>query len=64
MEIPNQLSKQTKKKVIGRNQQYIFKNLVSKLNEFAKTIRPDAVYAAKYLSTKYGKATRSDMKQN
>ena len=65
METPNlnQLSGQAKKKVLGQNQQFIFKNLVSKLNEFAQTIRPDTMYAAKYLSTKYGKATKSDMKQ-
>ena len=65
MEIPdlNQLAGQTKKKVLSQNQQSIFKSLTSKLNEFAQTIRPDTMYAAKYLSTKYGRATKSDMTQ-
>ena len=65
IEIPdlNQLARQTKKDVLGPDHQLIFKSLASKLNEVAQVIRPDILYAAKYLSTKSGKATKADMVQ-
>ena len=65
MEIPDldQLVGKTKRDILNPDLQSIFRSLASKIDEFAQTVRPDIMYAAKYLSTRYGRATKSDMTQ-
>ena len=60
---PNQLAGKIKQDVLSQELQSTFRSLTSKINVLAQTARPDLMYAAKYLSTRYGKATKSDMTQ-
>ena len=52
-----------KQDVLSPELQSTFRSLASKVNALAHTVWPDIMYAAKYLSTKNGKATKSDMTQ-
>ena len=63
MEIPEmpELSKLKKAEILPDKLQSVFRSLASKLNVLAATVRPDYTYAAKYLTTRYNKATKSDM---
>ena len=65
LEIPDmpELSKLVKQQVLPEKLQSVFRSLASKLNVLASTVRPDYTYAAKYLTTRYNKATKSDMTQ-
>ena len=65
LEIPDmpELTKMVKSQVLPDKLQSIFRSLASKLNVLASTVRPDYTYAAKFLSTRYNKATKSDMYQ-
>ena len=65
LEIPDmpELSKLVKQQVLPERLQSVFRSLASKLNVLASTVRPDYTYAAKYLTTRYNKATKSDMTQ-
>ena len=58
-----QLAGKAKQDVLSQELQSTFRSLASKVNVLAQTVRPDFMYAAKYLSTRYGKATKSDMTQ-
>ena len=60
---PNQLAGKIKQDVLSQELQSTFRSLASKVNVLAQTVRPDFMYAAEYLSTRYGKATKSDMTQ-
>ena len=63
LEIPHlsQLNNKAKQEVLDQDLQSLFRSLASKVNVLAQTVRPDFMYAAKYLTTRYGKATKSDM---
>ena len=65
MKIPDlkQLAGKAKHDVLSHELQSTFRNMTSKVNALAHTVRPDIMYATKYLSTKKGKATKSDMTQ-
>ena len=65
LEVPDlrQLAGKAKQDVLSQELQSTFRSLASKVNVLAQTVRPDFMYAAKYLSTRYGKATKSDMTQ-
>ena len=65
LEIPDmpELSKLVKQQELPVKLQSVFRSLASKLNVLASTVRPDYTYAAKYLTTRYNKATKSDMTQ-
>ena len=65
MGIPDlrQLVGKTKQHVLSPEFQSTFKSLASKVDALAQTVRPDIMYAAKYLSTRFGKATKSDIVQ-
>lgn len=56
-----ELSKMVKQDVLPDQWQSTFRSLASKVNVLASTVRPDFTYAAKYLTTRYNKATKSDM---
>ena len=58
-----ELPKMKKQQVLPEALQSVFRSLASKLNVLASTVRPDFTYAAKYLTTRYNKATKSDMTQ-
>ena len=47
--------------VLPEQHQSMFRSLASKLNMLALSSRPDFSFAAKYLTTRYGKATKSDL---
>ena len=47
--------------ILPEEHQSTFRSLASKLNMLALSSRPDFTYAAKYLTTRYGKATKSDL---
>ena len=57
----SQLNNKAKQDVLDQDLQSLFRSLASKVNVLAQTVRPDFMYAAKYLTTRYGKATKSDM---
>ena len=63
LEIPHlsQLNNKAKQDVLDQDLQSLFRSLASKVNVLAQTVRPDCMFAAKYLTTRYGKATKSDM---
>ena len=63
MKIPDlkQLAGKAKHDVLSQELQSTFRNMTSKVNALAHTVRPDIMYAAKSLSTKNGMATKSDM---
>ena len=63
MQIPDskQFAKLTKQDLLSNKLQSTFKDMTSKVNALAYTIRPDIMYATKYLSTRKGKATKQDM---
>ena len=65
MQIPDskQFAKLAKQDLLSNKLQSTFKDMTSKVNALAYTIRPDIMYATKYLSTRKGKATKSDMTQ-
>ena len=65
LEVPDlrQLAGKAKQAVLSQELQSTFRSLASKVNVLAQTVRPDFMYATKYLSTRYGKATKSDMTQ-
>ena len=65
MKIPDlkQLVGKAKHDVLSQELQSTFRNMTSKVNALAHTVRPDIMHAAKYLSTKNGKVTKSDMTQ-
>ena len=52
-----------KQDVLPDDLQSVFRSLASKLNTISRTVRPDYSYQAKYLTTRYGKATKSDLTQ-
>ena len=58
-----QISSKAKQDVLSAELQSTFRSLASKIHVLATTVRPDFMYAAKYLSTRYGKATKSDLTQ-
>ena len=55
---PSKINKMTKQDVLPNHLQSIFRSLASKANVLAATVRPDFTYAAKFLTTRYGKATK------
>ena len=59
----SQLDDKGKRHILNPNLQSAYKNLGSKVYELAQTTRPDIMFATKYLTTKYRKATKSDMMQ-
>ena len=63
LEIPDisGLSGMVKVDVLSEKWQTTFRSLASKLNLISLSSRPDIVFQAKYLTTRYGKATKSDM---
>ena len=65
MKIPDskQYAKIAKQDVLSCELQSTFRDMTSKVNALAHTIRPDIMYATKYLCTRKGKATKSDMTQ-
>ena len=64
MEVPDmpELTKLKKADPLPEKLQSVFRSLASKLNVLAATSRPDYTYTAKYLTTRYNRATKSDMK--
>ena len=50
-----------KQDVLPDSLQTTFRSLASKLNTISRTVRPDFSYQAKFLTTRYGKATKSDL---
>ena len=56
----NHLAKQD---ILPKDFQTTFRSLASKLNTLSGTCRPDFSFAAKYLTSRYGKATKSDLTQ-
>ena len=65
LEIPNMdsLKNVVKQDVLSESWQSTFRSLASKVNVLASTVRPDFTFAAKYLTTRYNKATKSDLTQ-
>ena len=65
LEVPDlrQLAGKAKQDVLSQELQSTFRSLASKVNVLAQTVRPGFMFTAKYLSTRYGKATKSDMTQ-
>ena len=65
LEIPDlkNIASKAKQDILEPELQSTFRSLASKINVLAQTVRPDFMFAAKYLSTRYGKATKSDMTQ-
>ena len=65
LEVPNlvEMNNMAKQDVLPEHLQSTFRSLASKLNVLAAAVRPDFTYAAKYLTTRYNKATKSDMTQ-
>ena len=65
LEVPDmrQVANKAKQDVLSVELQSKFRSLASKIHVLATTVRPDFMYAAKYLSTRYGKATKSDLTQ-
>ena len=65
LEVPEmrELASMVKQDVLPPHLQSTFRSLASKINVLAATVRPDFTYAAKYLTTRYSKATKSDMTQ-
>ena len=65
LEAPNMklVANKAKQDVLDAKLQSKFRSLASKLHVLATTVRPDFMYATKYLSTRYGKATKSDLTQ-
>ena len=63
LEIPDlsEMTKMVKKDMLPEHLQSMFRSLASKLNVLASTSRPDFSYITKYLTTRYNKATKSDM---
>ena len=60
---PNLYSHLTKQDILPDNLQTVFRSMASKLNTVSRSVRPDFSYQAKYLTTRYGKATKSDLTQ-
>ena len=54
----NSLAKQD---ILPDQHQSMFRSIASRLNTLAMSCRPDCLFTAKYLTTRYGKATKSDM---
>ena len=52
-----------KQDVLPQQLQSDFRSIASKLNMLSGSCRPDFVFGAKYLTTRYGKATKSDFTQ-
>ena len=52
-----------KQDVLPEQLQSDFRSIASKLNMLSGSCRPDFVFGAKYLTTRYGKATKSDFTQ-
>ena len=50
-----------KQDVLPEKLQSVFRSLASKLNTISRVSRPDYSYQAKFLTTRYGKATKSDL---
>ena len=65
LEVPDMkvVANKAKQDVLDAKLQSKFRSLASKIHVLATTVRPDFMYAAKYLSTPYGKATKSDLTQ-
>ena len=63
LEIPNMDSLRgvNKADILSPGWQTTFRSLASKLNMIALSSRPDFTYGAKFLTTRYGKATKSDL---
>ena len=63
LEVPDmqQFKGLVKADVLPEQHQSMFRSLASKLNMLALSSRPDFSFAAKYLTTRYGKATKSDL---
>ena len=58
-----QFAKLAKQDLLSNELQATFKDITSKVNALAYTVRPDIMFATRYLSTKKGKATKFDMTQ-
>ena len=58
-----EIASNAKQDILPAHLQSQFRSAASKVNVLAATVRPDFTYAAKYLTTRYGKATKSDMTQ-
>ena len=65
LELPDQkdFAHLAKQDVLPDQLQTTFRSLASKLNTISRSVRPDFSYQAKYLTTRYGKATKSDLTQ-
>ena len=63
LEVPDmqQFQGLAKADILPEQHQSTFRSLASKLNMLALSSRPDFTFAAKYLTTRYGKATKSDI---
>ena len=63
LEVPDmqQFKGLVKADVLPEKHQSMFRSLASKLNMLALSSRPDFSFAAKYLTSRYGKATKSDL---
>ena len=55
------LSHLTKHETLAPEQQTTFRSITSKINVIAMTSRPDLVFRAKKLTTRYGRATKADI---
>ena len=60
---PGLYSHLTKQDILPDDLQTVFRSMASKLNTVSRSVRPDFSYQAKYLTTRYGKATKSDLTQ-
>ena len=63
LEIPDirELNNIPKQDILPEKFQSTFRSLASKVNVLASTVRPDFTYQAKFLTTRYNKATKSDL---
>ena len=52
-----------KQDLLSNRFQSVFRSVASKINMLALSSRPDFAYAAKHLTSRYGKATKSDLVQ-
>ena len=60
---PQEYAHLIKQDVLPEKLQSVFRSLASKLNTISRTSRPDYSYQAKFLTTRYGKATKSELIQ-
>merc|ERR1719210_2201458 len=63
LEVPDmdEIKSLNKLDILPEKFQSIFRSLASKINMLALSSRPDFAFAAKYLTSRYGKAVKSDL---